>query len=98
MRTLRTVSELDGASDLLTSLAKRGHHLALADAAGLPCIGFGSGGIYASHLRAAAALGVYDGPRDLLDQLGDSLLARWPGGLRSRPGCRCSGPSSPAWW
>ena len=47
-----------------------------ADAAGLPCIGFGSGGIDASHLRAAGALGVYDGPRDLLDQLGDSPLAR----------------------
>ena len=30
MRNLRTVSELDGASDLLTSLAKRGHHLVLA--------------------------------------------------------------------
>ena len=47
-----------------------------ADAAGLPCIGFGSGGIDASRPRAAGALGVCDGPRDLLDQLGDSPLAR----------------------
>ena len=138
---LRTVSELDGASDLLTALAGRGHHLVLAssseadlvdqlldrvgararldaivsgsdaehskpaadiveaavsrvgpgpaivigdavwdvlaaDAAGLPCIGLGSGGIDASHLRAAGAVEVYDGPRDLLEQLGSSPLAR----------------------
>ena len=47
-----------------------------SDAAGLPRIGFGSSGIYANHLRAAGALGDDDGPRDLLDQLGDSPLAR----------------------
>lgn len=138
---LRSVSELDGASDLLTTLAERGHQLVLAssseadlvdelldrvgararldvvvsssdaerskpaadiveaavarvgpgpaivigdavwdvlaaDAASLPCIGLGSGGIDSHHLRAAGAVAVYDGPRDLLDQLGDSPLAR----------------------
>lgn len=136
---LRSISELDGASDLLTALAEQGHHLVLAssseadlvdelldnvesralltsvvsasdaaqskpagdlvetavsrmgpgraivigdavwdvlaaEAAGLPCIGLGSGGIDAAHLRAAGASAVYDGPRELLQLLGDSPL------------------------
>ncbi len=138
---LRTITELDGTSDLLTTLAERGHRMVLAsssdadlvdelldrvgararldavvsgsevehskpaadsveaalsyvgpggaivvgdavwdvltaDAAGLPCIGLGSGGIDSGHLRAAGAIAVYDGPRDLLEQLADSPLAR----------------------
>lgn len=138
---LRTVVELDGASDLLNELADRGHQLVLAssseadlvdellervesrsrldvvvsgsdaerskpaadlvdvalsragggaaivigdavwdvlaaDAADLPCIGVGSGGIDTAHLSAAGAVSVYGGPRDLLQQLGESPLGR----------------------
>ena len=138
---LRTISELDGASDLLTTLTDRGHRLVLAtssevdlveelldrvggrgrldvvvtgsevehskpagdliatalsrtgpgpaiaigdavwdvlaaDAADLPCIGLASGGIDPRHLSAAGAVAVYDGPRDLLQQLDDSPLVR----------------------
>ncbi|WP_210439637.1 HAD family hydrolase [Nocardioides xinjiangensis] len=45
-----------------------------AQAAGAASIGFRSGGINADRLRSAGAYAVYDGPRDLLDQLGGGLL------------------------
>ncbi len=136
---LRGVTELDGASELITELTEKGHRLVVAssseadlvdellnhldaraelsavvsgsqaaqskpapdliqvavgrvgqgkavvigdavwdalaaEAAGLPCIGLGSGGIDESHLLAAGASWVYAGPRDLLQRLGDSPL------------------------
>jgi len=40
-----------------------------ADAAGAPCIALRSGGIATARLEAAGASAVYDGPRDLLEQL-----------------------------
>lgn len=40
-----------------------------ADAAGAPCIALRSGGIGTARLEAAGASEVYDGPRDLLEQL-----------------------------
>ena len=45
-----------------------------ADAGGVPCIGLRSGGMAAERLRAAGASWVYDGPRDLLEQLEDGPL------------------------
>lgn len=47
---------------------------ASADAAGVPCIGLLSGGMGADRLRSAGASWVYDGPRDLLEQLDDGPL------------------------
>ncbi len=45
-----------------------------AEAAGVPCIGLRSGGVGADRLRGAGASWVYDGPRDLVDQLSHSPL------------------------
>ena len=45
-----------------------------AEAAGMSAIGFRSGGVSAQRLVSAGASKVYDGPRDLLAQLGDGAL------------------------
>ena len=45
-----------------------------AEAAGVPCIGVRSGGIGTDRLRSAGASWVYDGPRDLLQNLDHSPL------------------------
>ena len=81
MRTLRTVSTLDGASDLLTSLAERGPHLVLASSPESDLVDELLDRIAARagvDVVVSGSYAVWDGPRDLLDQLGDSLLARWP--------------------
>ena len=79
MRTLRTVSKIDGASDLLTSLAERGHHLVLASSSESDLVDEESTASPPEPGSTSwSALGVFGVPRDLLDQLGDSPLARWP--------------------
>ncbi len=44
--------------------------------AGVPCIGLLTGGFGEAELREAGAVGVYDSPRDLLDHLDETPLAR----------------------
>ena len=46
-----------------------------AEAAGVRCVGLRSGGTGAERLLVSGAAGVYDGPRDLLEQLDSSPLA-----------------------
>ncbi|MFF1884063.1 HAD family hydrolase [Pseudarthrobacter sp. NPDC058196] len=47
-----------------------------AAALGIPAIGVTCGGINAAELRDAGAVEVYEGPRDLLDNLGSSAIGR----------------------
>ncbi|NUP59216.1 MAG: HAD family hydrolase [Pseudarthrobacter sp.] len=47
-----------------------------AAALGIPSIGVTCGGVNAAELRKAGAAEVYDGPRDLLDNLGSSAIGR----------------------
>ncbi|MFP5312827.1 MAG: HAD family hydrolase [Actinomycetes bacterium] len=47
-----------------------------AGALGIPAIGVTCGGIQAAQLREAGAVEVYDGPRDLLENLGSSAIGR----------------------
>lgn len=47
-----------------------------AAALGIPSIGLTCGGINAAELRDAGAAEVYSGPRDLLDNLGSSVIGR----------------------
>lgn len=47
-----------------------------AGALGIPAIGVTCGGIQAAQLREAGAVEVYDGPRDLLENLGSSSIGR----------------------
>jgi HAD superfamily hydrolase (TIGR01509 family) len=42
----------------------------------VPCVGVLSGGLPRADLREAGAVAVYDGPRDLLDRLDESLFGR----------------------
>ena len=43
--------------------------------AGVPCVGFLSGGLGEADLRAAGAVAVFAGPRDLLDNFDKALVA-----------------------
>ena len=47
-----------------------------AGALGIPAIGVTCGGIQAAQLREAGAVEVYEGPRDLLENLGSSAIGR----------------------
>jgi HAD superfamily hydrolase (TIGR01509 family) len=47
-----------------------------AAALGIPSIGVTCGGIQAAQLRDAGAAEVYEGPRDLLENLGSSVIGR----------------------
>lgn len=47
-----------------------------AAALGIPSIGVTCGGIHAGQLRDAGAVEVYQGPRDLLENLGSSAIGR----------------------
>ncbi len=47
-----------------------------AGALGIPAIGVTCGGIQAAQLREAGAVEVYEGPRDLLENLGTSAIGR----------------------
>jgi HAD superfamily hydrolase (TIGR01509 family) len=47
-----------------------------AAALGIPSIGVTCGGIQAAQLRDAGAVEVYEGPRDLLENLGSSVIGR----------------------
>jgi len=47
-----------------------------AAALGIPAIGVTCGGISAAELRDAGAVEVYEGPRDLLENLGSSAIGR----------------------
>ncbi|MDQ0662930.1 HAD superfamily hydrolase (TIGR01509 family) [Arthrobacter ulcerisalmonis] len=47
-----------------------------AAALGIPSIGVTCGGIQAAQLRDAGAVEVYEGPRDLLENLGSSAIGR----------------------
>lgn len=47
-----------------------------AGALGIPAIGLTCGGIQAAQLREAGAVEVYEGPRDLLENLGSSAIGR----------------------
>lgn len=48
----------------------------LSPALGIPSIGVTCGGIQAGQLRDAGAVEVYQGPRDLLENLGSSAIGR----------------------
>jgi HAD superfamily hydrolase (TIGR01509 family) len=47
-----------------------------AAALGIPSVGVTCGGINAAELREAGAVEVYEGPRDLLENLGSSAIGR----------------------
>ncbi|MDQ0799791.1 phosphoglycolate phosphatase-like HAD superfamily hydrolase [Arthrobacter sp. SLBN-112] len=47
-----------------------------AAALGIPAIGVTCGGINSTELRDAGAVEVYEGPRDLLENLGSSAIGR----------------------